>query len=79
MSVFTSCNNLDKVSLSLNSSFRWGLNPILGGGGGDKFTLSAPYRVKSPESGPKVGVMGYQNSIWDTCDLTKEVPGPKNY
>ena len=53
-------------------------NPILGGGGG-KFTLSALYRVKSPESRHKVGVMGYQNSSWDICDLTKKVSGPKNF
>ena len=53
-------------------------NPILGGGGG-KFTLSALYRVKSPESRHEVGVMGYQNSSWDICDLTKKVSGPKNF
>ena len=39
------------------------LNPI--------FTLSALYRVKSPEYSHKVGVMGYQNSSWDICDLTR--------
>ena len=50
-------------------------NPILGGGG--KFTLSALYRVKSSESRHEVGVMGYQNSSWDICDLTKKVSGPK--
>ena len=52
------------------------LNPIWGGG---KFTLSALYRVKSPESRHEVGVMGYQNSSWDICDLTKKVSGPKNF
>ena len=48
-------------------------------GGGGKFTLSALYRIKSPESMHEVGVMGYQNSSWDICDLTKKVSGPKNF
>ena len=52
-------------------------NPILGGGG-SIFTLSALYRVKCPELRHNVGVMGYQNSSWDICDLTKKVMGPKN-
>ena len=45
-------------------------NPILGRGGGQIY-LSALYRLKSPESRHKVGVMGYQNSSWDICDLQK--------
>ena len=45
--------------------------------GGGKFTLSAIYRLKSPESGDKGGVMGYQNSSWDICDPIKKVSGPK--
>ena len=53
------------------------INPILNGGGGGKFTLSAIYRLKSPESGDKGGVMGYQNSSWDICDPIKKVSGPK--
>ena len=44
-------------------------SPILAGG--DTLTLSALYRIKSPEFRQKVGVMGYQNSSWNTCDLTK--------
>ena len=47
--------------------------------GGGKFTLSALYRLKSPESRHKIGVMGYQNSSWDICDLTKKVSGPKKF
>ena len=35
------------------------------GGGRGKFTLSAIYCLKSPESVDKGGVMGYQNSSWD--------------
>ena len=54
-------------------------NPILGEVGGGKFTLSALYRVKSPESRHEVGVMGYQNSSWDICDLTKKVTGSKKF
>ena len=42
-----------------------------------KFTLSAIYRLKSPEFGDKGGVMGYQNSSWDICDPIKKVSGPK--
>ena len=49
--------------------------PILGG---PEFTLSALHRVKSPESRQKVGVIEYQNSSWDLCDLTKKVSG-SNY
>ena len=52
------------------------LNPILGGGK-DKFTLSAIYRVKSPESRGKVGVIACQNLSSDILDLTKKVSGPK--
>ena len=46
---------------------------------GGKFTLSAIYRLKSPESGDKGGVMGYQNSSWDIWDPIKKVLGPKNF
>ena len=43
---------------------------------GGKFTFSVIYSEKSPESWGKVGVMGYQNSSWDICDLTKKASGP---
>ena len=46
-------------------------NPILGGG--------YLYHVKSPESRHNVGVMGYQNSSLDICELTKKVTGPKKF
>ena len=45
------------------------------GGGG--FTLSAIYRLKSPESGYKGGVKWYQNSSWDIWDTAKQFSGPK--
>ena len=57
-------------------SKQW-LNPILGEAGGSKFTSSAIYHIKSPESRHKLGIMGYQNSSWDTCDLTKKGFGSK--
>ena len=50
------------------------VKPIIGG---PKFNLSALYHVKSPVSRQKVGVMEYQNSSWDLCDLTKKVSAPK--
>ena len=53
------------------------LNPILNGGG--IFTLSAIYRLKSPESGYKGGVKWYQNSSWDIWDTAKQFSGPKNF
>ena len=33
--------------------------------------------VNLPESRQKVGIMEYQNSSWDLCDLTKKVSAPK--
>ena len=55
-------------------------NPILNGGrGGGKFTLSAIYRLKSPESGNKGGVKWYQYSSWDIWGTAKEFSGPKNF
>ena len=26
-----------------------------------------------------MGIMGYQNSSWDICDLSKKVSGPRHY
>ena len=44
---------------------------------GGKFTLSAIYRLKSPESGYERGVKWYQNSSWDIWSTAKQFSGPK--
>ena len=50
-----------------------GPEPFLGLGGG-KYTLSALYCIELRQ---KLGVIEYQNSSWDICDLIKKVSGPK--
>ena len=64
------------INLYLDTTQKYQVVTILDRGEGI-FTLSAIYCVKYPESGHDVGVMGYQNSSWDICDLTKKVTGPK--
>ena len=55
------------------------INPILNRGGGDKFTLSAIYCLKSPELEYKVGVKWYQNSSLDIWGTAKQFLGPKKF
>ena len=66
-------------SLDANDCFLSRSSSYFERGVGGIFTLSAIYRLKSPELGYKVGVKRYQNSSWDIWSRAKQFSGPKSF